>query len=61
MIRHKIIIDIFKNNIKITNKKFCRSLINALEDSKDNNGKKVTISKQVEKMSKEQMEKIFGE
>lgn len=28
------------NNIKVTNKKFCRSLINALEDSKDNNGKK---------------------
>ena len=49
------------NNIKVTNKKFCRSLINALEDSKENNGKKVTISKPVEKINKEQMEKIFGE
>lgn len=49
------------NNIKITNKKFCRSLVNALEDSKENNGKTVAITKSVNKMSKEQIEKVFGE
>lgn len=49
------------NNIKVTNKKFCRSLVNALEDSKENNGKNVAMSKPVKKINKEQIEKIFGE
>lgn len=49
------------NNIKVTDKKFCHSLINAMEDSKENNGKKVVMSKPVEKLNKEQIEKIFGE
>ncbi len=49
------------NNIKVTDKKFCRSLVNALEDSKANNGKTVVMSRPIKKMDKEQMEKIFGE
>ena len=48
------------NNIKVSNKKFCRSLVNALEDSKENNGKPVVMTKPVHKMSKEQIEKVFG-
>ena len=49
------------SNIRVTNKKFCRSLVKAMEDSKENNGKTVVISKPVEKLSREQIEKIFGE
>lgn len=49
------------NNIKVTNKRFCGSLINALEDSKENNGKTVVLSKPAKRINKEQMEKIFGE
>lgn len=49
------------NNIKVTDKKFCRSLVNALEDSKEDNGKTVVMSRPAKKISREQMEKIFGE
>ena len=49
------------NNIKVTNKKFCHSLVKALEDSSENNGKSVTMTKSVSKMNKEQIEKVFGE
>ena len=49
------------NNIKVTNKKFCKSLVKAMEESKENNGKNVVFSRPVEKLSKEQSEKIFGE
>lgn len=49
------------NNIKVTNKKFCHSLVKALEDSSENNGKSVVISKPVSKINKEQIEKIFEE
>ncbi len=49
------------NNIKVTNKRFCKSLINALEDSRENNGKVVTMSRPTKKINKEQIEKIFGE
>ena len=49
------------NNIKVTNKKFCRSLVNALEDSKENNGKNVVMTRPAKKINREQMEKIFGE
>lgn len=49
------------NNIKVTNKRFCKSLINALEDSRENNGKVVVMSRPTKKINKEQIEKIFGE
>lgn len=49
------------NNIKVTDKKFCRSLVNALESSEEDNGKKVVMSRPAKKMNREQMEKIFGE
>lgn len=49
------------NNIKITSKKFCYSIVNAMEDSQREKGKIVKMSKPVEKLSKDQIEKIFGE
>ncbi len=49
------------NNVKIKDRKFCRSLIRAMEDSKKHNGKKVTLSRKVEELNVEQIEKIFGE
>ncbi len=49
------------NNVKITDRKFCRSLIRAMEDSKKHNGKEVTLSRKVEELNVEQIEKIFGE
>ena len=48
------------NNIKVTNKRFCKSLINALEDSRENNGKVVTMSRPTKKINKEQIETFFN-
>lgn len=49
------------NNIKVTDKAFCRSLINALERSHETQSKQVTYSKKVSELDKSQIEKIFGE
>lgn len=50
------------NNIKVTNKKFCRSLINAMEESRDIKSKDVVMRKQVDIITdKEKFKKIFGE
>lgn len=51
-------------NVRVTDRTYCRSLVNALEKSEEEQrtGKEreVTISKKVEKLSEEQIMKIFG-
>lgn len=49
------------NNVKITDRKFCQSLIKAMEDSKEHNGKEVIFSRKVEDLNAEQIAKIFGD
>jgi len=49
------------NNIKVTDRKFCRSLIKSMEESKSYPEKKVIMSKSVEDLDKEKILKLFGE
>lgn len=49
------------NNIKVKDAKFCKSLIRAMETSKENNGKKVVMSRKVETLDREKIKAIFGE
>lgn len=49
------------NSIKVTDKNFCRTLVNALEETSKVKGKPVTFSRPVKKMSKEEIEKVFKE
>lgn len=47
------------NSIKVTDKNFCRSLINALEETSTKMNNAANYSKPVRKMSKEDIEKVF--
>ena len=49
------------NNIKVTDKKFCRSLVSAMEKAKEDSGKKVVVSKKVQDLNCREIRKIFGE
>lgn len=49
------------NNITVRDKKFCESLVNALEDSKGRTPKNVMYSKKVEELDKDQIRKLFGD
>lgn len=48
------------NNIKVKNKMFCESLLGAMEASKENNGKEVSLSRKVENLDKDKIKVIFG-
>lgn len=47
------------NSIKVTDKNFCRSLINALEKTSTETNNAANYSKPVRKLSKEDIEKVF--
>lgn len=49
------------NNIKVTDRRFCKSLVKALEDAKEVRCKEVIFSKSVKELNKEQIIHIFGE
>ncbi len=49
------------NNIRVKDKKFCKTLVNAMETSKENNGKQVVFSKKIENLDSEKIKTIFGE
>jgi len=49
------------NNIKVKDTRLCKSLIKAMEMSKEDNGKSVVMSRSVENLDKEKIKAIFGE
>lgn len=48
-------------NIVVKDRKFCHSLISALEHSKDQKGKEVKLTRQVRNLDKDDIIKIFGD
>ena len=48
-------------NIVFKDRKFCHSLISALEHSKDQKGKEVKLTRQVRNLDKDDIIKIFGD
>ena len=49
------------NNIKVKDKRFCKSLVKALEDAKEVRCKEVIFSKSVKALNEDQIINIFGE
>lgn len=48
------------NNIKVTDKRFCKSLVKALEDAKEVRCKEVVFSKSVKELNADQIISVFG-
>lgn len=48
------------NNIKVTDRNFCKSLASALENSQENKGKTVTYSKEVKRLNQDQVKALFN-
>ena len=49
------------NNIKVTDKRLCKSLVKALEDAKEVRCKEVVFSKSVKELNADQIISVFGE
>lgn len=49
------------NTIKVTDKKFCKSLVSSLENARGSKGKKVEYSKGVSVLSASQIKAMFGD